>query len=132
MMWFRRRLLSVVEGAVRVVQTQRAVQPLRLNAGAEADVTPQKIIPAPKPDIPKAVAWRTRRLVFHSDRLEDVAREFNRYNRIPITLEDATLADRHISGVFDADDPQPLVNFLAQQPGFAVVQGKEQIVVRGR
>lgn len=120
--------VSVVEGAVRIVQPLSP--PVRLDAGAEANITSKTIRPALKPDIPKAVAWRSRRLVFHGDRLEDVAREFNRYNRNPITLEGPQIADRQISGVFDADDPRPLIDFLATQPGFAVTATGNATVIR--
>jgi transmembrane sensor len=122
--------VSVVEGIVQV--SRPAAAPVRLEAGAEADIAADRVTRTAKPDVDRAVAWRARRLVFHSDRLEDVAREFNRYNRDQIRLDGVGVADRRISGVFDADDTQPLIEFLNAQPGFSVTQAGRETVIRVR
>lgn len=57
-------------------------------------------------------AWTTRRLMFDEDRLEDIAAEFNRYNRVRLVIESETLSNERLSGVFSADDPESLVDFL--------------------
>jgi transmembrane sensor len=62
----------------------------------------------------RAVAWRERRLVFEDDPLADVAAEFNRYNSRRIVLDDDALAARRINGVFDADRPEAIVQFLVR------------------
>ncbi len=126
--------VSVVEGVVQISRPAGAgpEQPLRLEAGSEADITVDRVAKQGTPDIERAVAWRARRLVFHGDRLDAVVREFNRYNRAPIRLDDASIADRQISGVFDADDPQPLIEFLTRQPGFDVERTEREVVIRAR
>jgi transmembrane sensor len=126
--------VSVVEGAVRITsqQTSRAGG-VKLGAGDEANVAAGKIVKAMRPNVQRAVAWRARRLVFQSDRLEDVAREFNRYEtRRPIRIEGMQLGDRVVSGVFDADDPRPLVEFLRDDPALSVTESERQILVRER
>jgi transmembrane sensor len=98
----------------------------------EAQVAPGEIVKSLEPDVQRAIAWRARRLVFHSNRLDEVVQEFNRYNRIPIRLEGAEIADRRISGVFDADDTQPLIDFLSSNPDFAVIRADHEILVHKR
>jgi transmembrane sensor len=63
--------------------------------------------------IGSVTAWRRRRLVFRKDTLAYIAAEFNRYNRTPkIRVEGETLRLRRFNGVFDADNPLPLLQFL--------------------
>jgi transmembrane sensor len=128
--------VSVVEGAVQVSRHSRigatdAGESVRLEAGAEASVTKERVVKNVKPDVKRAIAWRERSLVFHGTRLDEVVREFNRYNRTPIRLDGAA-AERRISGIFDADDPRPLIEFLTRQPDFSVRQSENEVVIRSR
>jgi transmembrane sensor len=63
-------------------------------------------------DTARALAWTEGRLVFDSVPLAEVAREFNRYNHLQLRVEDPELADRPISGVFQASDLETLVAFI--------------------
>jgi transmembrane sensor len=73
-----------------------------------------------KVDTDVAVAWRRRRLIFDSDRLEAVVTEFNRFNTRAIYIEDQDLKDLRISGVFEANDPESLLDFLQFSKGATV------------
>jgi transmembrane sensor len=64
-------------------------------------------------DSSRALAWADGRLVLENRTVADAVREFNRYNRIQIKVNDAELARRPVSGVFNAADPQSFVAFLA-------------------
>jgi transmembrane sensor len=79
--------------------------------------------------VTQAVAWRERRLVFRGDTLLEVAREFDRYNERPIVIEDESIGGRQLTGVFDADDPESLVLFLAKDPGMALKVRSDVVVV---
>jgi transmembrane sensor len=70
----------------------------------------------------RAVAWRDRRLVFENDLLADVATEFNRYNSRRIVLDDDVLAARRINGVFNADRPEAIVQFLVRNDDAEVIE----------
>jgi transmembrane sensor len=83
-------------------------------------------------DVDNMAAWRQRRLVFVKAPLEEVAGEFNRFNRRPIRLEGLREGERHYSGTFDADDPQALIAYLAREPDLAVEQREQEIVIRVR
>ncbi len=65
-------------------------------------------------------AWRQRRLVFSSQRLEAVVADFNRFNVDPIYIEDPLLRSLRIGGVFDAGDPGSLLAFLEGLDGVTV------------
>jgi len=86
---------------------------LLVNAGEKAQLE-QNIAPVLIADVNIAAAssWRNRQLNFESDNLQDIAYEFNRYNRTQIIVADSSLAQTKFSGVFSADDPESLVSFL--------------------
>jgi transmembrane sensor len=99
-----------------------------ITAGEQARVSAAgAIVKQTHADLQRAVAWRERRLVFRGDTLEDVAREFNRYNTLQIQIEDASVRDRRLTATFDADDPQSLVLFL-QKSGDLRVDEHGQVV----
>jgi transmembrane sensor len=102
--------VSVIEGRVQLDS-----QPLE--AGQEADAKGAGVAINANPNIGAAIAWRQRRLVFRTTPLAEVAAEFNRYNtELRLELNSDALAQRRITGTFNADEPQTLVRFLRQDP----------------
>jgi transmembrane sensor len=63
-------------------------------------------------DSGRMLAWADGRLVFENTPLADAIRQFNRYNRIQIVVNDQELASRPISGVFNAADPESFAAFI--------------------
>ncbi len=61
--------------------------------------------------------------------LGEVAAEFNRYGRIPVEIEDATLRTLPVSGMFDAGDTDSFVAFLATLHGVTVERTPTRIRV---
>lgn len=128
-------VVTVVEGRVAISQPKpsanasRAQGPgaiaelpvIELAPGNQATVSAVGAISAPATvDTRKATAWTERRLVFDGDTLATVARELNRYNRQQLTISDPALAQRTISGVFNANDPHTLFTFLEAVGGMRV------------
>jgi transmembrane sensor len=103
--------------------------PIFLSAGEQVLVTPLSMRKADHPNIAIATAWTERRLQFESASLSDVAEEFNRYNRRQLVIEDPTLYDFHVSGVFSSSDPASLIRFLRQRPGVRVTETQMEIRV---
>jgi len=68
--------------------------------------------PVREVDAGRALAWSEGVLVFNSTPLDEVARRFNQYNRVQIRIRDAELGRRTVSGVFQASDPQTLIDFI--------------------
>ena len=74
-------------------------------------------------------AWRQRQLVFNDTPLADVIDEVSRYNAKPrLHIEGNALGARQLNGVFAADDPESLVQFL-QREGFAVRREGDDIFI---
>ena len=79
-----------------------------------------------------ATAWVQKRLVFEETALSDVAEEFNRYNRRPLSIDDRELQKIKISGIYSSTDPTSLINFLRSQASIRVIETDQQVrVVRG-
>jgi transmembrane sensor len=64
-------------------------------------------------DTEKVTSWTERRLIFEDTPLSAAAAEFARYSSRTIRIEDPTVAERKINGVFDATDPASLAEFLS-------------------
>ncbi|NOX95513.1 MAG: DUF4880 domain-containing protein [Alphaproteobacteria bacterium] len=84
-----------------------------LAAGQKADITPQaKTVRIAAANVKAVTSWRVGQLIFEGDSLAEIATQFNRYNRTRILIADDELASTKFSGVFDADDPESLIEFL--------------------
>jgi len=82
-------------------------------------------------NLERATAWTQRRLIFDNESLARVSEEFNRYNRLPVIIEDSSCAGRRITGVFNATDTRTLVAFLERQQGITVRRDPDAIRVTG-
>jgi transmembrane sensor len=103
-----------------------------LGAGEKAHIDAQGTIRRELSSDPaSAVVWQQRRLVFQATPLSEITREFNRYNAAPkFRLDGEAVRARHYTGVFDADDPESLLELLQAEPGLTVTRSGEEILVR--
>lgn len=124
--------VSVIEGIVQVSASQST--PARLQAGEEARIAVDgKIEKRQSVDVGAVAQWRQHRLEFRTDALVDIAAEFNRYNPEPqIVVVGDAIKTRHYSGVFDANDPESLLEFLQQDPELLLQRRGQDIVIRQR
>jgi transmembrane sensor len=65
-------------------------------------------------------AWLHRQIVFHNEKLGQVAAEFNRYTAKPIEIATPSLRNLEISGVFATDDTAAFIAFLRSLKGVKV------------
>ncbi|WP_175597303.1 FecR family protein [Peristeroidobacter soli] len=133
--------VAVVEGIVQVskgVEESAGAPPARdlerLTAGQGLvlgeDGAPKKPVAV---NIDHATAWRQRRLVFEWQTLEEIAAEFNRYNRSPqIRVEGDEVRKRRFTAVFDADNPQTLLKFLSRDDHIQFAAEGDNFVIRSR
>ncbi|HVY80366.1 MAG TPA: FecR domain-containing protein [Steroidobacteraceae bacterium] len=63
-------------------------------------------------DSQRALAWAQGRLIFQNDDVQQALEEFNRYNRVKLSVVDSELAAKPVSGVFNAADPEAFIAFL--------------------
>jgi transmembrane sensor len=76
-------------------------------------------------DLIKKLSWKSRKLVFKNDSLQDVIHEFNKYNTVQIYLSCNTISQLLITGVFDANDPMSLLKFI-ESSGKARIQNRDK------
>jgi transmembrane sensor len=63
-------------------------------------------------DTDRELAWVAGRLVFDNESVADVVEEFNRYNVVQLHVASPRLAQRSVSGVFDASEPESFIGFM--------------------
>lgn len=137
--------VSVVEGTVRILPPDgetgsdgsNASLPATasaLIAGQEAQVAKAGGIERNEAaNIGDALAWQQRKLIFKRTSLENIAAEFNRYNKtLRLRVEHLPPGAYIFSGAFDADDPSSLADLLAREPDLSVQRTEDEIVIRPR
>jgi transmembrane sensor len=117
-------VVTVVEGRVETYDDsgrggERAIV---LSAGERLAVVPHTVTKPTRADPAVATAWLQKRLIFEETPLNEVAEEFNRYNRRPLSIEDRDLKMLKISGVYSSTDPASLINFLRSQSSIQVLE----------
>jgi transmembrane sensor len=99
---------SFVEATPSLIQGQRAVINLvRVDAPAKVEIN--EVNPSEMTD---ALGWQSTRLVFNNTPLDEVIAGFNQYNTHRLTLGDARLRGRTLTGVFRADNLDGFVRLL--------------------
>jgi transmembrane sensor len=80
--------------------------------------------------IERKTSWKARKLMFKHSLLEDVVYEFNRYNSAQIHISSEAISQLPITGVFEANDPFSLLEFL-ESSGKAKIKkvGSKKIVI---
>jgi transmembrane sensor len=127
--------VSVVDGRVNIEAPQELPSvPLQLAAGDLANIASDgRVDKRTDPGgVRRRVAWREHRLIFLSETLSNVAKEFNRYNQVPKILVRGEAAQRRYSGVFDSNDPQSLLEFLREDSELIFAAKGHALVVEPR
>lgn len=128
-------VVTVVEGKVSVQsQLETAGEPTAAIKHVELVLGEQVVVgrqvsftEVTKTDLPQALAWTQKRLVFEDDPIQTVIQESNRYNKRQLRLVDSTLQARRISAVFNADDQKSLIAFLQQTNDLQITRKKDLI-----
>jgi transmembrane sensor len=124
-------VVTVVEGRVETYDESggSGAAAIVLSAGEQLTVLPHTVTKPTRTDTGVATAWVHKRLMFEETPLRDVAEEFNRYNRRPLTIDDRELQKVTISGVYSSTDPSSLINFLRSQSSIRVIETEKQVRV---
>jgi transmembrane sensor len=134
--------ITVVEGRVSVSQlsastaadlpAESCATALCLGADEQVSISPAgRATAVRKVRSDAAVGWATGRLAFENETVAEIARRFNLYNRAQIQVLDANLADRRISGMFQASDPESFVAFVQAVAGARVVERDSNHIALG-
>lgn len=120
--------VAVVDGVVTATAGRRSADRVELRGGQGAVFDGAGGLQRDAAfNLERAVAWTERRLIFENARLADVVDEFNRYNRMQLRIDDATLAETQITTVVNAHDVSALVAFLKLQPDVRIEYGADTI-----
>jgi transmembrane sensor len=122
-------VVTVVEGRVETYDEsgRGGERAILLSAGERLTVVPHTVTKPTRADPSVATAWLQKRLIFEETPLNEVAEEFNRYNRRPLSIEDRELKVLKISGVYSSTDPASLINFLRSQSSIQVVETDKNV-----
>jgi transmembrane sensor len=110
--------VAMMEGKVAVVPTvvpagAAGGEGISLIAGEELHVSRDgHNTVTPKADLESATAWREGKVVLRAESLGEAVERMNRYSRLKIKIDDAALAEKHMSGVFEAGDTQGFVSAI--------------------
>jgi transmembrane sensor len=104
---------------------------LPLAAGEQLTVSPRAPPHAVPANLASATAWTQRKLVFEHRPLGEVAEEFNRYNLERIEIDSPELRSEEITGVFEANNPESFMSFLAKLPDVSIERspGENRLIV---
>ncbi|HEU5077661.1 MAG TPA: FecR domain-containing protein [Opitutaceae bacterium] len=80
-------------------------------------------------EIRRVLAWQERRIEFDSTPFNEVAAEFNRYNRVKLVVTDPALGSQTFSGTFRADGYNAFVAILEQNFGVRVTREADQVLL---
>jgi transmembrane sensor len=127
--------VTVTEGIVQLLPLDRSVsEARRLTANQKALIgTDGKVEVGQVSDsqIGQQLAWRTRLVVFTGEPLREALAQMNRYSHRPIVVDDPTLAERRIAGVFSTADTQTFVSAMTATLGVEAV-GRDNVVLLRR
>lgn len=97
--------------------------------------TVSSVVPAPSvvhvasPDIDRALAWQSKRLIFTESTLAEAVAEFNRYNKHQLVIVDPRLADQLFGGTFEPGGYEVFVRLLEKSFGVtAETQGDRTLL----
>ncbi|KAF1029392.1 MAG: Protein FecR [Pseudomonas sp.] len=104
--------VALMRGSVHVESTMDPTQHMQLIPGQQAEVRHGQLRLADNADIPRILAWRDRRLMFSHTPLSEAIAQIQRYRQAPIRLDDERLASLEVSGVFNTNKVEELLDLL--------------------
>ena len=129
-------VVTVVEGKVVIgagtpAAAKEPASPVLLSAGEQGVASSRASLRAYPANVVAATAWTEGRLMFDSAPLREVVAEFNRVGSRRLTIENDSLLDLHVSGVFPATDFTQFVDFLRERFGVSVTETDQEVRISG-
>lgn len=131
--------ISVVvdEGRVRVSQRQDpesvSLAPREAGRNERIRYSAEGGLEGPQPvNADLAMSWREGSVVYQSERLSSVIADLNRYSRVPLLLEDASMGKLLVTGRWDSASIDNWVEGLARALHLQVVRRQDVILLAAR
>lgn len=112
--------VTLARGRVQVAAAGHA--PVSLRPGQQVDAIGGQLQPVAKVDAARAMAWKEDRIVFEQTPLDEAVSLLRHYRKAAIRLDDPSLAALKLSGVFDAQNVDRLLELLPSILPVAVQQ----------
>jgi transmembrane sensor len=80
-----------------------------------------------EPRIEAVTAWRRGEIILDKTALADAIAEMNRYDQVPLVIDDPKIAALEISGIYHTGDSAAFGDMIARLYGLEVVHGPERI-----
>lgn len=136
-------VVTVVEGQVEVrtepkilkseVSAGELVAPMSVRAGEQVIVGRTGAIEQKRDaNVNAATRWLQQELVFEGQPLSAVVEEFNRYQRIPIVVDDPALGELRVNAVFNTTGPEPLLRFVSRMEDVHVERTPREIRITSK
>jgi len=104
----RERLTGITAPRDRIVDL-RGGESARVDVGGRVTARGQA-------SVATATQWLPADIRFHDETVAEVARRFNAYVMRPLVVDDPELAQKRISGVFHARDPEAFIAYIGSLP----------------
>ena len=124
--------IVVAQGAVTVQPLATHQDAQSLWAGDEADVTARGVAITHYADVAALTGWVQGHLVFEDTPLRDVVRDLDRTFNLTITIADSTLAGHQVSGSFDNESADQVLDAVTAVIGAQYDRAGRSIVIRRR
>ena len=128
-------VVTVAEGRVAVAESSgsTATSVAMVSTGQQVTVSPGGSAGGVREvNAERELSWAEGRLTFDNHSVAAVVEAFNRYNNLQIHIADAALADRTMSGVFDASDPESFIAFLQSVTSVSVARNGRDITIASK
>jgi transmembrane sensor len=102
--------VAVLEGEVQVSMSNAAT--VNLHGGQQVDYAAHELSAVSPSSAADVTAWLNGRLIFRDTPLQEVVKQINRYHSRPIELEDSQLGSLKVSGEFNSNDRDGLLEAL--------------------
>lgn len=123
--------VAVLEGEVEV--STRQSPPLRLQGGEQTLAHAGRVGASEAANLDRVTAWQHGKLRFDGTPLSEVIVDIQRYRQAPIRLGDPRIASLRVSGEFDSDAVESLLDLLpAILPVALMRSGDGSVTISGR
>ncbi|MDP9938847.1 FecR family protein [Ectopseudomonas alcaliphila] len=123
--------VAVLEGEVEV--STRQSPPLRLQGGEQTLAHAGRVGASEAANLDGVTAWQHGKLRFDGTPLSEVIVDIQRYRQAPIRLDDPRIASLRVSGEFDSDAVESLLDLLpAILPVALMRSGDGSVTISGR